>query len=163
MDRGGPSLAPDLADFRAWVSPHLLAMTRLAIRLTSDADGDDVVQESLVRAWRRWDSYDDSRGTPLAWLLGVVANQARRHHSRTRAPHHALVDVTERSRDLDREIDVDRAIARLAPRQRLAVELHYYIGLSVTESAAVMGCSDGTVKSTLSDARRRLRTELESA
>ena len=54
-----PIVATDRADdFQAWVSPHLVAMSRLASRLTSAADADDVVQESLVRAWRKRSTYD---------------------------------------------------------------------------------------------------------
>jgi DNA-directed RNA polymerase specialized sigma24 family protein len=49
----------------------------------------------------------------------------------------------------------------LSRRQRLAVELHYFLGLPVSECATVMSCSEGTVKSTLSDARARLRLDLE--
>ena len=54
-------------------------------------------------------------------------------------------------------MDVAAALARLSTRQREAVDLHYYAGLSVADTATVMGCSAGTVKSTLSDARARLR------
>jgi DNA-directed RNA polymerase specialized sigma24 family protein len=57
--------------------------------------------------------------------------------------------------------DLDRAVASLPPRQRLAVDCFYYAGLSVAETAVVMGCSEGTVKSTLFDARARLRPLLE--
>jgi RNA polymerase sigma-70 factor (ECF subfamily) len=42
--------AADAEDFRSWVAPHLVAMSRLASRLTSDVDADDVLQEALVRA-----------------------------------------------------------------------------------------------------------------
>lgn len=52
---------------------------------------------------------------------------------------------------------LERAIAQLPERQRLAVQLHYFVGLSVEETAAVMQWSAGTVKSTLFDARTRLR------
>jgi RNA polymerase sigma-70 factor (ECF subfamily) len=60
----------------------------------------------------------------------------------------------------DPDVDLDRAIARLAERQQLAVQLHYFVGLSIDETATVMSCSVGTVKSTLFDARSRLRTLL---
>ena len=50
------------------------------------------------------------------------------------------------------DLDLERAIAGLAERQQLAVHLHYFVGLSVDETAAVMACSAGTVKS---DALRR--------
>ena len=55
------------------------------------------------------------------------------------------------------DLDLQAALRELAPRQRLAVELHYYLGFPVTEVATLMDCAEGTVKSTLSDARARLR------
>ena len=64
-------------------------------------------------------------------------------------------------RSAEERLDVEYAVARLAPRQRLAVDCFYFVGLSVAETAAVMQCSEGTVKSTLSDARHRLRPLLE--
>ena len=62
--------------------------------------------------------------------------------------------------DAARDLDLDRAIAQLADRQQLAVQLHYFLGLPVDEVAQVMACSSGTVKSTLFDARTRLRAVL---
>ena len=59
-------------------------------------------------------------------------------------------------------VDVEHAVARLSTRQRLAVDCFYFVGLSIGETAAVMGCSEGTVKSTLADARGRLRVSLRS-
>lgn len=152
-----------VGDFREWVQPHLLAMTRLAMRLTSAADSDDVVQEALVRAWRRRESYDASRGSAQSWLLAIVADRCRRHRTRSRHPHSAeLVDLAAApATDVDRSLDIERAISGLSRRQRVAVELHYYVGLSVAETAAVMRCSEGTVKSTLSDARKRLLPALQ--
>ena len=57
-------------------------------------------------------------------------------------------------------LDLDRALATLTSRQRLTVELYYYLGLPVAEIAAGLGCADGTVKSTLSNARARLRSRM---
>ena len=147
------------ADFAAWVTPSLLAMTRLARRLAPDVDADDVVQDALVRAWRKRRLYDPGRGTATTWLLAITADRAR---AARRSRHRRLqlvddtADVPEQRSD-DPDGGLDAAIATLAPRQRLAVELHYYLGLSVAECAAVMSCSDGTVKSTLFDARANLR------
>jgi RNA polymerase sigma-70 factor (ECF subfamily) len=162
-DAGDAHDAHAVGDFREWVQPHLLAMARLATRLTSADDSDDVVQEALVRAWRRRESYDASRGSAQSWLLAIVADRCRRHRTRSRHPEPAeLIDVPATAHaDVDRSLDVERAIGRLSHRQRLAVELHYYVGLSVTEAAAAMRCSEGTVKSTLSDARKRLLPALQ--
>jgi RNA polymerase sigma-70 factor (ECF subfamily) len=69
-------------------------------------------------------------------------------------------EVAAPAEDVDADLDLDRAIGALPERQRLAVELHYYLGLTIAETAAVMECSDGTVKSTLHDARISLRNTL---
>jgi RNA polymerase sigma-70 factor (ECF subfamily) len=153
--------APATADgFADWVRPHLAPIRRLAARLAPDADADDVVQESLVRAWRKRAQYDARRGTPAAWLLAITADQARQARRRRR-PLPLLADLSARVRSADDAVDVEFAVASLSPRQRLAVDCFYFVGLSVIETAAVMRCSEGTVKSTLSDARDRLRPRLE--
>ncbi|MEU8224469.1 sigma-70 family RNA polymerase sigma factor [Kribbella sp. NPDC048915] len=159
-------LPGDGAGFVEWVRPHLPAMARLAGRLAVGADRDDVVQEALARAWAKRSQYDATRGTASAWLLAITADQARKAVRRMRAggASLALVDeaVTPVSRpDLDARMDVDQAIMSLSERQRLAVDCFYFADLSVADTAAVMGCSEGTVKSTLSDARNRLRILLE--
>lgn len=149
--------------FVAWVRPHLVAMSRLAGRLAVGADRDDIVQEALARAWAKRSQYDASRGTPSAWLLAITADQARKAVRRMR-PNGGLLNAVELpvSRpDLEARMDVDHAIMSLSSRQRLAVDCYYFADLSIAETAAVMGCSEGTVKSTLSDARTRLRTLLE--
>lgn len=156
--RGGGEDAP--ADFAAWVEPELSKMSRLAARLAPDADRDDVVQEALVRAWRKRHQYDERRGTATTWLLAITADQARRARRRRR-PLVLVGEITLPGRSPDERVDVEAAVARLPKRQKLAVDCFYFVDLSVAETAAVMGCSEGTVKSTLSDARKRLRTLLE--
>jgi RNA polymerase sigma-70 factor (ECF subfamily) len=63
--------------------------------------------------------------------------------------------------DPDRDIDLERALRALPPRERLAVALFYFLGLDTTQTAAVMDCAPGTVKATLHHARTRLRAHLE--
>jgi RNA polymerase sigma-70 factor (ECF subfamily) len=157
--RGGETDAgPDA--FAAWVRPHLAAMARLAARLAPGADRDDIVQEALARAWSKRSQYDAARGTASAWLLTITANQARTAARRTPLALE-LVETAAPARDTDAGLDVERAVAGLPERQRLAVDCFYFADLSIADTAAVMGCSEGTVKSTLSDARARLRPLLE--
>jgi RNA polymerase sigma-70 factor (ECF subfamily) len=148
--------------FGAWVRPHLLAMTRLACRLAGAGAADDVVQESLERAWRRWSTYDPARGMPLPWLLAITADRARRHRTRHRS-WLPLRDGPVAAADHEGRLDLDAAVARLPRRQRLAVELYYFVGLDTATTAQVLGCAVGTVKSQLSDARLRLRSDLGDA
>jgi RNA polymerase sigma factor (sigma-70 family) len=74
-----------------------------------------------------------------------------------RWPARAVEDVRE---DEHADADLDRALAQLSVRQRTAVVLHYYLGLSIADVAEVMSAAPGTVKSMLADARTRLRREL---
>ena len=147
------------ADFTGFVAPHWELMSRLARRLAPPGEWEDVLQEALGSAWRKRNQYDDARGSARNWLLAVVADQARKGHRRLRTRREQ--ELEDRPVD-DRPADVDlaRALCRLTARQRAAIELHYYLGLSVADIAQVLRCSDGTVKSTLSDARARLRAQL---
>ncbi|MBW8750518.1 MAG: sigma-70 family RNA polymerase sigma factor [Propionibacteriales bacterium] len=144
-------------DFADWVEPHLPAMTRFAGRLVPSADRDDLVQDALVRAWRRWPTYDTDRGAPLPWLLAILADQGRRTRVRARpralplSDDGSLVDLTPA------DLDLERAISGLSARQRMAVDLYYFVDLDIAAVAAVMDCAPGTVKATLSQARARLR------
>ena len=141
-------------DFAGWVQPHLPVLRRYAARLAGPSDQDDLLQESLERAWRRWSTYDESRGSAQAWLLAVLHDRGRRLRTR----RHATVELVDRA-EVDRyaDLDLERAVGRLHPRQRQAVDLHYFVGLDVATTAQVMGCAEGTVKATLHQARTRLR------
>lgn len=149
---------PTAEEFAAAIEPHLAAMYRLAARLADEGSADDVVQEALLRAWRHRGGFDPRKGTLASWLLAIAANEARRSARPARrlkwSPPTALMAAED-------QIDIEAALPHLSPRQRLAIDCHYYIGLSVVETARVMGCSEGTVKSTLSEARARLRSVLE--
>jgi RNA polymerase sigma-70 factor (ECF subfamily) len=147
------------AEFSETVRPHIPAMLRLAARLGPPGAHEDLVQEALVRAWRYRGRYDESRGSFSAWLMTIVANEARRAASRLRGP--IRLEPVLRGQSSDDHLDIAQAIHRLPARQRLAIDCYYFAGLSLSETAAVMVCTEGTVKSTLWDARQRLRRELE--
>jgi RNA polymerase sigma-70 factor (ECF subfamily) len=139
-------------------------MRRLARRLAPHAEPDDLVQDALARGWQKRALFDPAKGTATTWLLAIVADLARASR-RTRARWLKVVDDSADVPEApavqrDPDVDLERAIAQLADRQQLAVHLHYFVGLGVDETAAVMACSVGTVKSTLFDARARLRTLL---
>jgi RNA polymerase sigma-70 factor (ECF subfamily) len=149
-------VAADDEAFETWVCPHLQAMANLAARLVGVAERDDIVQESLARAWRKWRTYRPERGTPRTWLLAIVADQARRS-GRRRTGELAPDELTMPP---GADVDLERAVASLPRRQRLAVHLHYFVDLPVADCARVMGCAPGTVKRALFDARQRLRRDL---
>jgi RNA polymerase sigma-70 factor, ECF subfamily len=153
--------APSADDFAVWVAPYLQAMANLAARLVGNVDRDDLVQEALSRAWRRWETYDPERGSPQTWLLAIVADRAQRTRRRHRREAPAAWSTEQRWVPDEADLDLERAVQGLPKRQRLAVELHYFVGLTTAETAAVMSCAEGTVKSALHDARSNLRRALE--
>lgn len=152
----------DQREFTAWVEPHWPAMVSLARRLVPLVDAEDVAQDALVNAWRKRARFDPDRGTPRPWLLALTADQARQSHRR-RARVPTPTQSTDHVSVVDTYVDTDlyKALAALSTRQRLAVELVYYLQLPLREAAQVMNCREGTVKSTLAAARAHLRTHLE--
>lgn len=147
--------ADDAAGFAAWVRPHWPAMAGFARRLSSSADWEDVLQEALAASWRKRHQFDPARGSVRNWLLAIVADQAAKRWRRLRPVPEE--DRSSQPCEPALALDLARAIGSLTRRQQVAINLYYYLGLPVAESAAVMGCTEGTVKSTLAAARSRLR------
>lgn len=149
--------------FTGWVSPHVADLWRFAVSLTGFDAAEDLLQDCLARAWVKRDQFDPVRGSAKGWLFAIMADQARHGWRRTRPVPGSDVGLSAEplagDRDLTR-VDLRRAVDGLPHRQRVAVSLHYYLDLPIAEIAAVMGCSVGTVKSTLHEARHGLADRL---
>jgi RNA polymerase sigma-70 factor (ECF subfamily) len=151
--------------FDVFVTPHLPILRAIAAREVGVSDADDVVQEALLRAWRRWETFDPERGTAKSWLSAVVLDQVRQRHRRGLRRH--LRPSVGEVRSLVVEgpsgtrVDVERAIVHLPRRQRQVIVLHYLAELTIDEVAAVLRISAGSVKRHLFDARSKLRTEMK--
>jgi RNA polymerase sigma-70 factor, ECF subfamily len=156
----GQIAGQETSDFAGQVQPHMPVLLHLAARLAPKVAPEDVVQEALVRAWRHRSRFDPDRGPFLSWLLAIVGNEARRASSRGRL-FPIRIEPKAESVSVDDRLDIEVAIRGLSPRQRLAIDCFYFVGLTTSQTAAVMECSEGTVKSTLADARAKLRSQLE--
>ena len=156
---GDSVTAADAAQFARLVEPYLTKMSNLAERLANESNRDDVVQEALINAWTKRRSFDSARGSLSGWLLAIVADQARKSWRR-KYVYFGQLEPPPGANPEDR-LDLWSAVSILPARQRLAVDCFYFAGLNVAETAAVMRCSEGTVKSTLSDARAALRQILD--
>lgn len=143
-------------DFADWLQPHVDAMAALASRLAVPGDGDDVTQDSVLIAWSKRAKFDPARGTARAWLLAIVASEARRSWRRRRPVLMPTMRDSIRP-DTDDHVGVRDVIALLAWRQRQAIALFYYLDLPISEVAQAMGCQEGTVKATLHAARQRIK------
>ncbi len=143
------------------------AMRRLGDREAAE----EVVQDTLVRAWRAGDRYDPSRGSLGTWLFAIARNLVTDRYRRHAVRPHEVRTVEEDDEPLT-DGDVERAIetwqiadglAGLSSEHREAIVLVHYRGHTVVEAAELLGVPVGTVKSRVFYGLRALRLALEEA
>jgi RNA polymerase sigma-70 factor (sigma-E family) len=152
----------EFTDYVAARSPWL---RRVAYLLCEDwHHADDLVQTAITRLyvhWSRAQAADNIDG--YARTVLVRAFLAERRTSWWRRVT-VSADVPERAADHpERDLDLRRALEVLPPRQRAAVVLRYYCDLSVAQTAGVLRCSAGTVKSQTARGLETLRRNLASS
>ncbi|MEJ3403124.1 sigma-70 family RNA polymerase sigma factor [Rathayibacter sp. YIM 133350] len=153
---------------RALHDEHAPALWRYVVRLTGDrALADDIVQEVLLRAWRRPAVLDQSEGSARAWLFTVTRNLVidDRRSARARSEvgpegldEMAQADATDAA--LDRWLIAD-ALGDLSAEHRAVLVTVYYGGRSIAEAAHELRIPAGTVKSRLHYAMHALRLALQ--
>jgi RNA polymerase sigma-70 factor, ECF subfamily len=146
-------------------------LRRFVARLTGDRGcAEDIVQETMLRAWHHPERVGGSTGTPRAWLYTVARNLAiDQHRARRARPAEAaglaVVDGRAAPDQIDAAItqwDLTRALAGLRPGDRDLLAARYLRDRSINEIAAELNVPAGTVKSRLSAARDALRRILPS-
>jgi RNA polymerase sigma-70 factor (ECF subfamily) len=157
-------VADEAALRRLW-DEHAGALLAFVLRLTGDRGrAEDVVQETLLQAWRHPDALDPARGPVRPWLMTVarrlVIDQWRARQARPDEALGALASADGVDEVLDRWLVAD-ALATLTPEHREALVHTYYAGRTVTEAAVVLGIPPGTVKSRVFYALRALKLALE--
>lgn len=156
------SVPAGFAEFAAARQTHLL---RSAYLLTGDRDSaQDLAQETLVRlltAWPRVSAADDPFAYSRRTMLNLYLRSRRRrwHGERPQPVLPELPAPDEHARADQRDV-LRRALATLPARQRAAVVLRQFEDLSEADTAAVMRCSTGTVKSLTSRGLASLRAQL---
>ncbi len=153
--------ASDLERFVAEHHPRLVGMLRLR---TGQLDlAEDLAQEALLKLVERWDDVK-VMDSPWGWLATVAINQQisvfRRLQTRIRKQP-LLEHAARTAAEPEYAIEALDLLEGLPERQRTAVILRHYAGLSVHETAAAMGCEPGTVKSSTARARATLRESLK--
>ncbi|HEV7710520.1 MAG TPA: sigma-70 family RNA polymerase sigma factor [Asanoa sp.] len=156
---------------RALNEEHGDALFAHALRLVSGdrQRAEDLVQETLLRAWRHPEALDPQRGSVRAWLFTTARHLAidawRRRTSRVgEVVTDDLPEPPPEIDEADRAVEawtVAEALARLSPAHRDVLVECFYQGRSVAEAAARLGVPPGTVKSRTHYALRSLRLVLE--
>ena len=161
---GPPARRPARDEVERLLAERGEHLMRAAIALTgSRSDGEDLLQAALERLLRRWDGIEgDAEGYLRRILYNMAADGWRRrgawlrklplvHASSSQGPGTDAVDA------VDLRDALGRALAQLPPRQRAVLVLRYWEELSQAETAELLGCAEGTVKSAAARGLQRLR------
>lgn len=162
--------------FETYVIPELDVLYRVALSITrKPADAEDLVQDTLLRAYRAIDRFDGRY--PRAWLLTILRNAQINRVRRKRPellhdPDETMARLADEGSEggsaedhvIDAEFSapIESAMARLPDRFRMVVELVDLNQLSYQEAADALGIPVGTVMSRLHRARRNIRAYLEA-
>jgi RNA polymerase sigma-70 factor (sigma-E family) len=151
--------------FREFVQTRYGEMLRVAYLLTgSEHEAEDLLQGALLRVMRRWHRIDD----PVPYLRRTMINLHVSRWRRQRAREFVTAVVPDRpERDPADQVSERQsllsALRALPPRTRAVIVLRYWVDLSEAQTAALLGCSVGSVKSNASRGLSRLRTALPAA
>ena len=132
-------------------------LVRLAHLLTGSATAaEDVVHDAFIGFARSKSHVSD----PAAYLRRSVVNLSTNVHRRTRRERLHLATVTEPVVEPAEVDETWQLVRALPPRQRAVLVLRFYLDLSEAETAQVLGCRPGTVKSTSSRALAKLKEKM---
>jgi RNA polymerase sigma-70 factor (sigma-E family) len=153
-------------DFRVFVQEFAESLHRTAYLLCGDwHQADDLVQEALAKAYSNWRKVQRA-DSPSAYVRRILINESRRTWRRNRhsAAQPGVYPADFAEADMSDKV-VDRAelieaLQSLTARQRATVVLRFLEGLSERETAAILRCSLGTVKSQTSRALVKLKSVL---
>lgn len=142
------------------------ALFRYAYLLTGDRGlAEDLVQEALVKTyvgWRRLRDPSNAEAYTRRAITTTAIGWWRRKSWRAERPNDDVPDRPAAGDDVTARIWLWQELLKLPPRQRAALVLRYYEDLTEPQTAEILGCSVGTVKSQVSDALKKLRTRLGS-
>lgn len=152
---------PDLAAFAA--ANHRRLVRLLTLHAGSADVAQELAQEAMIRLCQHWPrvrTMDD----PVAWLTRVAINLSTSRLRRRAAERRALGRGFREPETVDppnteTNLLVRQAVAGLPRRQRTALLLRFFADYSVSDTAALMGCAEGTVKSLTSKALQALRVQ----
>ena len=155
----------DTAEFDPFVLARSPALLRTAYLLVRDeAMAEDLLQTALTKAWFAWERID---GDPERYVRRILATTAaswwrRRWHRElptAALPERSTADGRVTGDGAGRDQDLWNAVGRLPARQRAVVVLRWLEDRTEAETADLLGCSVGTVKSQCSKALAKLRID----
>jgi RNA polymerase sigma-70 factor (sigma-E family) len=155
------------AEYTQYVAARLSSLRRLAAVLCGDWQrADDLVQATLTNLYVHWGrvrAAEHADAYARAVLVREFIHERRSSWSRRVTLSGAVIDGPAAAVDQDAVLDLRAAVAALPARQRATLVLRFYCDLNVDQSAAVLDCSPGTVKSQTARALESVRRALNIA
>ena len=153
----------DVSAFERLFEAHGMRMKSVAANLLgSVTDAEDAVQESFLKVYRGAASFRGA-SRPSTWLYRVLLNtcydllRRRRRRAETPPPEPEGAARTAPVNDHPLRLDLEAAVARLAPRRRTAFLLFEVEGLTHREVGEILGVSEGNARGLLFEAKRELQ------
>jgi RNA polymerase sigma-70 factor, ECF subfamily len=153
---------------RALSDAHAASIRRYVIHLTGNpSSADDIVQETLLRAWRTPTIMAQPTESTRSWLFTVARNLVIDDFRSARRRHEVTTDTLPERAERDRTdalfeaLLVEEALGALGVEHRAVIVHSYYGGRSIAETAAELSIPEGTVKSRLHYGLRALRLALQ--
>lgn len=158
-------MTTDRSDFEEFAIAYTPTLLRSAYLLTGDQHlAEDLVQSALARthrAWKRLERHGNAPAYTRKTMYHLQVSWWRRRkvtETYTDTPvEHPVADATA---DVDLKLSLRAALDQLAPRQRAVIVLRFFEDRSVAETAQILGCAQGTVKTQSFRALSKLRTAL---
>ncbi|MDX6243275.1 MAG: hypothetical protein QOE76_998 [Frankiales bacterium] len=157
----------DEAEFRTYAAARMIALRRTAYLLSGDwHHAEDAVQNVLTKLYVHWERVkrnDSLDAYVRTMLVRATLERRRRTWWRREVSVEALPDTTSQPADpTDDRLDLIAALAQMPPRQRAVIVLRFWEDLDVAQTAEVLGCSEGTVKSQTSHGLATMRRLLSN-
>lgn len=157
--------------FAELVERHTGLYFQAAYRMCSNAEeAEDIVQEAFLKLWQKPQSYDAAKGAKFTtWFYRVVTNLAidRGRRKKPQAGPEPLEYMADKAPLADEKLEdreqgevLEAAIAKLPDRQKAALNLCFYEGLSNKEAAEILGVGVKALESLLMRAKKALRDDL---
>jgi RNA polymerase sigma-70 factor (ECF subfamily) len=153
---------------RALSDAHAESVRRYVVHLTGNPSGaDDIVQETLLRAWRTPKIMSQPVESTRSWLFTVARNLVIDEYRSARRRHELTTDELPERAERDRTdalfeaLLIEEALGSLGLEHRSVIVHSYYGGRSIAETAAVLQIPEGTVKSRLHYGLRAMRLALQ--
>ena len=138
-----------------------MAFRLAAGMLRNRDDAEDAVQEAALKAWRKRSTFR-AGAEPRPWFLAIVANECRMARRQRWWSVLKVADIAtlESGPEQSGTSDLQRALLKLSPEERLPLVLHFYLDLPLDEVARALRVSPAAAKSRIYRAAKRLRSDL---